>query len=516
MKFMMTRADKLQTIESLHKLLASRRSEGCTVVHTHGVFDLLHVGTVRHLEQARQMGAVLVVTIAPDADLLRAGKRPLFNQDLRAEALAALSCVDYVAVAKNGLGPDAIESVCPDIYVPWEEGDADDHTNRETEAAVVRAVGGRFVALTSSGFKSPKLTHHSLTTMTPEASEFLTSFRSRYAQSDLAAALAKARATSVLFIGETIIDEYQYCESMGKSGKEPVLAVRYVSDERFAGGVLATANQSAAFCDHIGMVSLLGTKDSHEEFVREKLNPKIDASFLYMAGVRTIVKRRMVETYPFQKLFEVYFMDQEIPEAVNTALYARLQAILPKYDAVVVTDYGHGMLTPEIIELLCGSDQFLAVNTQTNAANQGFNSPSKYRRADFLCLSEKELRLEVRNRTKDLRLIVAETAERLACKQMMVTRGRSGSLCYHAKEGFFNIPSFTTRIVDRIGAGDALLAVASLCAANDVPMEVTGFIGNAVGAQAVETVGNRNVVTPETLTKHINEMMSYDHWISNQ
>jgi len=292
--------------------------------------------------------------------------------------------------------------------------------------------------------------------------------------------------------------------------------VRYVSEEKFAGGVLATANQSAAFCDRIGMLTLLGAKDSHEEFVREKLNPKIDTSFLYMAGARTILKRRMVETYPFQKLFEVYFMDQDIPEAVNKAFYARLQAILPHYDAVVVTDYGHGVLTPEIIELLCNSDRFLAVNTQTNAANQGFNSPSKYARADFLCLSEKELRLEVRNRTKDLRLIVAEMARRLSCQQMMVTRGRSGSLCYHAKEGFFAIPSFTTRIVDRIGAGDALLAVASLCAAKDVPMEVTGLIGNAVGAQAVETVGNRSVVTPEALARQINDMMSYDHWISTQ
>ena len=364
--------------------------------------------------------------------------------------------------------------------------------------------------------KTVRLNHHASSALTPEAREFLNSFRDALLPADVAAALDVARTTSVLYVGETIIDEYQYCESIGKSGKEPVLAVRYVSEEKFAGGVLATANQSAAFCDRIGMLTLLGTKDSHEEFVREKLNPKIDTSFLYMAGARTILKRRMVETYPFQKLFEVYFMDQEIPEAVSKALYARLQALLPRYDAVVVTDYGHGMLTPEIIELLCGSDRFLAVNTQTNAANQGFNSPSKYARADFLCLSEKELRLEVRNRTKDLRLIVAETAERLSCKQMMVTRGRSGSLCYHAKEGFFAIPSFTTRIVDRIGAGDALLAVASLCAAKDVPMEVTGFIGNAVGAQAVETVGNRSVVTPEALARQINDMMSYDHWISTQ
>ena len=516
---MMPQSEKLQPIESLHGQLNQRRAEGCVVVHTHGTFDLLHIGAVRHLEQARHLGGVLLVTISPDGDLLRGGRQPLFNQELRAEALAALSCVDYVAVAPSASGPDAIQSICPDIYVPWEEndgGDADDRKLRETEAAIVRAIGGRFVALEAAGVKAVRLNHHASPALTQEAREFLGSFRTHYTQNDLSAVFEAARSTSVLFVGETVIDEYQYCESIGKSGKEPVLAVRYVSEEKFAGGVLATANQSAAFCDRIGLLTLLGTKDSHEEFIREKLNPKIDASFLFMAGARTILKRRMVETYPFQKLFEVYFMDQEIPDAINKALHARLQALLPRYEAVVVTDYGHGMLTPDIIELLCSSDRFLAVNTQTNAANQGFNSPSKYRRADFLCLSEKELRLEVRNRTKDLRLIVAETAERLACKQMLVTRGRSGSLCYHAKEGFFTIPSFTTRIVDRIGAGDAVLAVASLCAAKGAPMEIIGFIGNAVGAQAVETVGNRRAVTPEALTRQINDMMSYDHWISTQ
>jgi cytidyltransferase-like protein len=515
-------SEKIQPIESLHGRLNERRAQGCAIVHTHGTFDLLHVGAVRHLQQARQLGGLLVVTITPDADLLRAGRRPLFNQDLRAEALAALESVDFVAVGHHaptvecGSGTAAIRSIRPDIYVPGEENDADDRQVRESEAAMLRAVGGRFVALTSSGAKTVRLNHHASPAFTPEAREFLDAFRTRYSQDDVAAALEKARATSVLFVGETIIDEYQYCESIGKSGKEPVLAVRYVSEEKFAGGVLATANQSAAFCDRIGMLTLLGTRDSHEEFVREKLDPKIEASFLYMAGARTILKRRMVETYPFQKLFEVYFMDPEIPEAVNRALYARLQAVLPRYDAVVVTDYGHGMLTPEIVALLCGSDRFLALNTQTNAANQGFNSPSKYARADYLCLSERELRLEVRHRTKDLRLIVAETAERLSCRQMLVTRGRSGALCYHAEQGFFAVPSFTARIVDRIGAGDALLAVTALCAAQDVPMEITGLIGNAVGAQAVETVGNRHVVAPEALARQINDMMSYDHWISTE
>ena len=292
---------KILPLGKLPARLSADRSAGCTIVHTHGTFDLVHIGVVRHLQRVRPRGAVLVVTITPDADLLRTGAKPLFNQDMRAEAVAALECVDYVAVARGASAADAIETVMPDIYAFWDEGKSSDGSkSRQRDEAAVNAVGGQFVQ-TSAADATVRLNHHPSPLVSREAGEFLGSLRARYTRNDVAAALDKIRATSVLYIGETIIDEYQYCESLGKSGKEPVLAVRYVSDEKFAGGVLATANQSAAFCDQVGLVTLLGENESHEEFVRAKLNPKIDSSFLYMTAARTIVKRRMVETYPFQK-----------------------------------------------------------------------------------------------------------------------------------------------------------------------------------------------------------------------
>ena len=107
-------------------------------------------------------------------------------------------------------------------------------------------------------------------------------------------------------------------------------------------------------------------------------------------------------------------------------------------------------------------------------------------------------------------MLATETAERMSCDRMLLTRGRDGSLCYQKGHGFFAVPPFTTRIVDRIGAGDALLAVSSLCAAAKVPIEIVGFIGNVVGAQAVETVGNRNIVTRRDLFNQINSLLNYD------
>ncbi len=93
---------------------------------------------------------------------------------------------------------------------------------------------------------------------------------------------------------------------------------------------------------------------------------------------------------------------------------------------------------------------------------------------------------------------------------MLITRGQQGCVCYHKGEGFFEIPSFTNRIVDRIGAGDALLAVTSLCAAQAAPIEIIGFIGNVVGAQAVEIVGNRSAISSATVFGQIESFLHYD------
>ena len=222
----------------------------------------------------------------------------------------------------------------------------------------------------------------------------------------------------------------------------------------------------------------------------------------------TITKRRFVELYPFQKLFELYVMDDgEQKPAEAEMLQSALEKALPYYDLVVVTDYGHGMIGPEAVDLLCREARFLAINTQVNAGNLGFNTVSKYRRADFICVSESEIRLEARSRRRELEDIVLEVSDSLSCERVVITHGPQGCLCYSREEGFVMVPAFATNVVDRGGAGDAVFSVASLCAAMHVPMEVTGFIGNVAGAEAVATVGNRTSLQRIPFERHIETLL---------
>jgi rfaE bifunctional protein kinase chain/domain len=337
--------------------------------------------------------------------------------------------------------------------------------------------------------------------------EYLGGFRAKNPAGAVTELLKNAKTLKALVIGEAIIDEYQYCETLGKSGKEPILAAQYRRSECFIGGSLAVANHVASCANEVTVLTLIGAQDSHEDLICAKLAPNVTPIMIRMPGAPTLVKRRFIETYPFQKLFEIYVMDEEAAEAREAELCAALDAIIRDFDVVIVTDYGHGMLGPNVVKLLCEKARCLAVNVQVNAGNHGFNTVSKYRRADFISLSEKEIRLEARSPSGDLRGIVAGVAEELKCPRVLITRGSQGCLCYDPSEGFFEVPGFAIRTVDRVGAGDAVFGIAALCAAMEAPIEIIGFIGNAVGTQAVGIVGNERFIERAPLIKHIEALL---------
>lgn len=108
-------------LDSLIKESEKHKSEGKTVILCHGCFDLLHPGHIKHFQAAKQMGDILMVTVTPDVYVDKGPGRPIFNQDLRAESIAALECVDYAAVNKWPTSVEILKALKPDIYVKGQE-----------------------------------------------------------------------------------------------------------------------------------------------------------------------------------------------------------------------------------------------------------------------------------------------------------------------------------------------------------------------------------------------------------
>jgi len=343
----------------------------------------------------------------------------------------------------------------------------------------------------------------------PAAWRFLEAFRRRHGSGAVRDALATLRPLKVLVVGEAIIDEYDYCVPLGKAPKDPIISARHVKLERQAGGVFACANHLAGFCNEVDLVTSLGADDSHEAFIRDRLRPNIRPCFFLRNGASTTTKRRYVSEPGLLKMFEVAVMDDTpLPTALEEELLAHLDAALPGYDLVIATDYGHGFLGPRTVEVLAARARYLAVNTQANPGNLGFHVITRYPRADYVCLDESEARLATRDRWSPAAELAGALRASLRSAALSLTRAQHGVLVAGADGTAWQVPALASAVVDRMGTGDAFLAVSAPCAAAGLPLDVMALLGSAAGAVAVGIVGNRSAVEPGAVERLLGKLLA--------
>lgn len=150
---------KILDLEKLATLVLLLKSKGKKIVHCHGCFDLMHPGHIKYFQAAKKMGDILVVTVSPDRYVDKGPGRPVYNQELRAESIAALECVDYVAINKWQTAEETLRLLRPDIYVKGQEFEnLEDETGKiQKEYDVVKEIGAEIRFTQEIVFSSTKL-----------------------------------------------------------------------------------------------------------------------------------------------------------------------------------------------------------------------------------------------------------------------------------------------------------------------------------------------------------------------
>ena len=502
---------KLRSIADLGKMSEELRKKGEVVVLAHGTFDLLHIGHIKHLKAAASEGTVLIVTITADDYVIKGPGRPVFTEDLRAEMLASIEFVSWVGIHRDNSGQGVIKTIKPHVYVKGSEYESpeDDVTGQiEVEEKEVTSHGGRIAFTDEMTFSSSNLINRYLDIYDPPLQNYLANLRERGAEQALIESIQSISSKRVLLVGDAIVDEYIYAAPLGKSPKESMIATLYQDKEQFAGGVLATANHVASFCSEVEVITMLGQDESFEELIRASLKPNVRLTPFFREGAPTTRKTRFVEPSHFRKMFEVYNMiDRPIGGDLESDFLECITKSAAKCDFTLVNDFGHGFITPLISQGLQDSARFLAVNTQTNSANTGYNLINKYSRADYIAIDEVEARLAARDKFNGLDTEVIPRIKEMAnCGNLIVTVGGQG--CYAAGgETVHHIPAFTKSVVDTMGAGDAFFAITAPLVAMGLPMEFVGVAGNAAGALKVGIVGHRKSVEKANLLKYLVSIM---------
>jgi bifunctional ADP-heptose synthase (sugar kinase/adenylyltransferase) len=259
-------------------------------------------------------------------------------------------------------------------------------------------------------------------------------------------------------------------------------------------------------------VTMLGdpkTGENYECFVRERLEKSIKFSVIHRPDGPTVQKTRFVEPTYVRKLFEVYHMeDRPLPEKVQEEFHRQLREKIKGADLVIVNDFGHGFISPATVELLQAESKFLAVNTQSNAGNIGYNLISKYKRAHFICIDAMEAWLAVRDKHANLADVAGRRLPKLVnCPNVVVTHGRAGCFTSNGGGEAVHIPAFSGAVVDTVGAGDAFFVIAApmLAAGSDCP--TAGFMGNVAGAISIGIVGHRRYITKLEIQRYVTTLL---------
>jgi sugar/nucleoside kinase (ribokinase family) len=175
---------------------------------------------------------------------------------------------------------------------------------------------------------------------------------------------------------------------------------------------------------------------------------------------------------------------------------------------VIVPDFGNGFISSGMIEKLCRHARFLAVNTQVNSGNRGYHSINRYPRADFISLNTPEVRIATHDRYDSVENLAKKNIGPLGAKHLAVTLGSGGVILLNkSPETIYKTPVLSTKVLDRIGAGDAFLSLAGLCLGGRIDSEIALFVGSAAAALDVQVVCNRETTIPVNSYKYINTLL---------
>jgi rfaE bifunctional protein nucleotidyltransferase chain/domain len=501
-------AAKILTRDQLLATRATLRAADRKLVQCHGCFDIVHPGHIRHLRQARALGDYLLVSITGDTEMRKGTGRPLIPQELRAENLAALDCVDFVYIEPRATAADLVAEVRPDVYVKGKEYENNSDPRFAAERAAVESHGGRVVF--SSGdvvFSSTAL----IAAMEHSADPFharlvqLTK-RAELDGEKLFHLISEFRGKRVVVVGETILDTYVLCDRPDVAGESPVLTLRPLEARHYDGGAAVVARHIAAMGGRPILVTPM--PDSPEAAaVRARLMAQ--GVEVRAFPVRTPVPEKQRFLVGAQKvmkldLLEPYVLDAREQEAF-VALAAEAAAEQGGVDAGIVTDFGLGLFSGKSLTRLIAAMRPHARIMSGDVSGKR-SSLLSMTRLDLLCPSEVEMREALRMHAEGLGMVAWKLLTATRAKHAIVTMGADGLIAFdrladaddrssewRSRLSSEHIPALCPLAIDPLGCGDALLAAATLGLAAGGSLLASAFLGACAASTQVQRLGNNAI-----------------------
>lgn len=495
----------LKKIKSREEIRAAigPRPRSKTVIMCHGVFDIVHPGHLRHLMYAKEKADILVASLTADAHILKANHRPFVPQELRAQNLAALEMVDFVLIDPNPVSVDNIKFLQPDYYAKGYDYIADGIRPRtQDEITELEAYGGEVVftpgdiVYSSSSLieaHPPKLAAEKLHALMD--SEGLTF-------DALHKTLGAMQSLTVQVVGDVIVDTYSQCSLLGAATKSPTFCVKHDRTENFAGGAAIVAKHARAAGANVSLITLVG-EDALGDWLVTDLESAHVSVHAYRDRTRpTTQKERFL--VGDQKLLRVDRVDNRIVSEKGVAQLRDWVRAEPA-DLVLFSDFRHGIFNRTTIGELAQAISPSALRCADSQVSTRWGNILEFHGFDLITPNEREARFALSDQDSVVRPLAAELFKRSGAKHLIMKLGERGMLGYRSPgpmpREFFTLESFAEHVRDPMGAGDALLAYASMALRVSGSLVQASILGSFAAAAACEHPGNHAVSTEDVQEK---------------
>jgi len=508
----MNNKKKIFTLNKLKRTIANARINK-KIGLCHGVFDLLHLGHIKHFEEAKKNCDILIVSVTQNKFIKKGPGRPAFNEIQRMEALSSLEFIDYVTLSNQESSIDIINEIKPNIYFkgPDYKNTKLDVTKKILlENKLVKKNGGKIYITKFKKLSSSALLNSYTNILTEEQKEISKKIKKKFNFIQIKKIIEGFYNLTPLVVGELIIDQYYFCEALGKSGKEPMLVLKDKYNESYLGGAAAICRHLSDFCKKINFISTIGEKKENLNFIEKNLPENINFFLLKKKNSPTIIKKRFLDEITKSKLLGVYLLeDSPINKIEEKIIIKNFNNFSKKSKLTILSDYGHGMISKNLSKIIKNKSNFIAVNVQINAANVGHHTLQNYKSVDFMIINESELRHEMRSKNEDIFKISKQLAKQLKIKYLAVTQGSEGVFLYSKnKNTFYKCPAFEKNVLDKVGAGDAMLSILAICIYKKIDINLALLISSLAAAQSIRTMGNKFSINKNTLIKEIEHFLS--------
>jgi len=493
---------KIKTREELRALIGPRpRTQ--KVIMCHGTFDLVHPGHIRHLMYAKSKADLLVVSLTCDAHISKADFRPFVPQELRAMNLAALEAVDYVVIDADPTPLESIRVLQPDYFAKgYEYSQEGIHPKTREELAVLERYGGELIFTPGDiVYSSSAIIEHCPPPLAAEKLLMLMESEG-VGFDDLRRALDACAGLRVHVMGDTIIDSYTYCTLIGGLTKTPTFSVKYERRVDFLGGAGIVSKHLRAAGASVRLATVLGD-DALKDFALQDLAAHGIACEPSVDHTRPTTQKNVFSVGGYRMLKVDHVDNQPISDKILEELKASLASAAA--DAFVFSDFRHGLFNPQTIPRLTAClppDTFKAADSQVASR---WGNILDFQGFDLVTPNEREARFALGDQDSVIRPLALELYKRARCQTLMLKLGDRGLITYRAPNddvrSFFTVDSLTGTLVDPLGAGDALLAYATLALVATRSSVIASILGAMAAGVACEHEGNQPVTPQEVLKK---------------